>query len=377
MQASEIIANATRAVRNGAPLALFLPLLAAADPYSMSGSASAAWNQQIGARLRAAVGVVEPAINFAPAGNILGRRIQAEIQREVRADLQLNSHNRLELSLSEGFASSEASVSSLGLLDLAQGTARHMLSPTWTARLNNGDELSLGGIFAYENFSHSALGFTDSRANFGAEQSSGSALSLGWLSRANGPLRAFARLQSQVRMDEYRTYRGIFADPGRFDLPARAQLGLRLSPSNTHQWGVSVERVGYANIRPFASQALPDRFQSLLGDSASPEFVWQDLTVYHVNYTYRPSDTEAWAFGWASRQQPEPTSRRLANALASEFTDTNLSLSYVRSVTDSARWRFGASYAPKSYFLGPSLLSYENSREGAQFEAEALFEVSF
>ena len=99
MQAREIIAYATRAVRNGAPLALFLPLLAAADPYSMSGSASAAWNQQIGARLRAAVGVVEPATNFAPTGNILGRRIQAEIQREVRADLQLNSHNRLELSL--------------------------------------------------------------------------------------------------------------------------------------------------------------------------------------------------------------------------------------------------------------------------------------
>lgn len=375
MQASEIIANATRAVRNGAPLALFLPLLAAAEPYSMSGGASAAWNQQIGARLRAAVGVVESDVGPASAGSVLGRRIQAELQREVRADLLLNGNNRLEVSLSQGFDSSEASQSSLGLLELAQGTARHVLSPTWTARLNNGDELSLGGVFAYENFSNTGLGFTDSGA--GAEQSSGSALSLAWLSRANGPVRAFARLQSQVRMDEYRSYRGIFADPGRFDLPARAQLGLQFSPSNTHQWGVSVERVGYANIRPFASQALPDRFQSLLGDSASPEFAWQDLTVYHVNYVYRPSDSEAWALGWASRQQPEPTSRRLANALASEFTDTNLSLNYVKNLTDSSRWRFGASYAPKSYFLGPSLLSYQNSREGAQFEAEALFEVTF
>jgi hypothetical protein len=137
-----------------------------------------------------------------------------------------------------------------------------------------------------------------------------------------------------------------------------------------------IERVNYSNVAPFTSADLPDAFLSLLGDSASPRFEWDDLNIYSLRYEMQPSLQDRIALTWTSSQLPSPTSSVLAAVLDNK-TDSNFALSYARLFGSAAKLRFAASYAPVSYFVGPALLSERDYSADPQLEAEARFEVSF
>jgi hypothetical protein len=130
-------------------------------------------------------------------------------------------------------------------------------------------------------------------------------------------------------------------------------------------------------VKPFASRLLPDRFVSLLGDGASPTFAWQDLTVYRLGYDQHFGAGMLASISMSSSLQPAATSQRLQRALAVDGKDYTVSFGLERAFSSTSRLRFGASYMPFSYFIGPTLLSAERDYSGDRLEAEALFEVSF
>lgn len=263
-----------------------------------------------------------------------------------------------------------------------------------------GAEWSVHAVLSYQRFASRGLGqrdwmLTGERAVLGAasamtssqatpvlgfeQWASGSALAVEWRAPLFGAATVDAAVQTRTNMEPFRTYRGVYADPGEFDLPANAKFGVSLP------WVLGVEqsvRVGvdrrlYSDVEAFTSRALPQRFLSLLGDAGSPEFRWRDLTVYSFEWTARPDRQSAFTLRYSSRQQPEPTSELLRAALATEFTDRNFGLEYARDLGEGRSLRFGATYAPYPYFLGPSLFTVDAAGGRRQVEVEAVLRVPF
>src|SRR5690606_12739286 len=109
------------------------------------------------------------------------------------------------------------------------------------------------------------------------ETSSGGGVRLAYSEPLN-PLFSFSMaLQSRLDMEPFKSYRGVYSDPGDFDIPARAELGLGVALSEDLQVTLGAERIFYSDIDAFTSAALPTRFLSLLGDGSSPAFAWRDL----------------------------------------------------------------------------------------------------
>ena len=343
---------------------------------SSSAALSAQWRYFIANELQLAVGVEPTMAMTDSAVGSLSSVIRSALQREISAALQISSASAVKIEIRDGSAGLY-DIPGLGLVRQAGGFGTgHQVSPTLTRKFGSG-ELHIGGLFTYESFSATGLGSTERNSGLASEDSAGSALVMGWTGAISQRLEGFASLQTVTRMDEFRSYRGLFAQAGRFDQPARVRAGLNYLVMPSSKLAFTVERVDYSAVQPFASRLLPDRFVSLLGDSASPTFDWQDLTIYRIGFDQRIGQRSLFSVSVSSSLQPNPTDARLRRALASGSTDYTLSMGFERAFSDAARIRIGASYMPFSYFFGPSLLSTAQDYSGARVEAEALFEVNF
>lgn len=300
--------------------------------------------------------------------------------------VDLDGGRGLGLAVSRTFAGDTPTLESGGMsartvTAFGSGLERTLVAPSIRYQLTADRSITGAVVLAYQQFATWGLGSSavdpaSSLPPSFTETSFGSGVRVQYAQRVNQYLGFSSAFQSKIDMDAFQTYRGVYSEPGDFDLPAVASAGLDFTLSPRTALGFDVSRVMYSDISPFTSNALPTRFLSLLGDGAAPVFEWRDLTVYSIDWTWRASARDQLQVRYSTQQQPEPTSAVLLAALEDDFTDNNLALAYTRRMSESAWFRLGASYAPSQYFLGNS--SYFNRNgDGAQLELEAVWTVQF
>jgi len=186
-----------------------------------------------------------------------------------------------------------------------------------------------------------------------------------------------AGFQSRIDMEEFAYYRGVYANPADFDIPARARLGLAFQ-TDSHSWlNVSVERVMYSEVSAFASRYMPDRFLAQLGDSTSPTFAWDDLTVYTVGWTWSNGEDVQWHVDLSSRSTPSPTSAPLQRALERDLADHAMLVGYSKRTGDRSRFNINAAYAPADYAFGGNVLGVTGESLDQDLEVEAFWTWDF
>lgn len=262
------------------------------------------------------------------------------------------------------------------------GLERTMVAPSLTRTVGTA-EVTGSVVLAHQQFASWGLGAgtsvtsdDDMLSTEFSERSYGSGVRVGFQQPLGERFSVSAAYQSRVNMDAFQTYRGVFADPGDFDLPAIFSTGLGFRTSERSVLGFGVSRVEYSGINAFTSAALPTRLLALLGDGTSPEFAWRDLTVYSLDWQFQPTKRDLVTLRYTTQQQPEPTSRLLYAALEDTFTDDNYAVEYAHQFRRFGQLTLTASYAPVQYFLGN--LSYANrNAQGDQVEVQAAWSVAF
>ena len=133
----------------------------------------------------------------------------------------------------------------------------------------------------------------------------------------------------------------------------------------------------YSDVSAFPSRLLPDRLLSLLGDSTSPAFSWDDLTVYSVGWTWSNGKDTEWHVDFSSRSQPNPSSRALSTALGSDLADNAMILGYSKRTGINSSFNFNAAYAPAEYAFGGNVLGVASTDLDQNLEVEALWTWDF
>jgi len=271
-----------------------------------------------------------------------------------------------------------------------QGTSfeRQYFAPGFEHQFNNNGILGVSAVIAYQRYSAANLGLyaanTPDSSLWGhrgytpyQESSYGTGVRLAVRQEMTNSIAVDAGYQSSINMDEFASYRGVYAQSADLDIPARARLGLAFKASERSWLNVAVERVMYSEINAFPSRYLPNRFLSLLGDSTSPSFDWQDLTVYSVGYTWSDGAGQQWHVDLSTRTQPSPTSKLLNSAIEGDLANSAMVLGYSRSTGERSRLHFNAAYAPSEFAFGGSVLGVTTEELDQRFELEALWTMSF
>lgn len=269
--------------------------------------------------------------------------------------------------------------------DSVPGLQRYIIAPSLTQRVGNYGSVSVSAIFAYQhladigwtpaNVTSTDFPSTTPQALRSSDTSSGAGVRVDYTSSLSDRVSWQFGVQSRVNMDSFASYRGIYAEPGTFDIPASTNLSLGFALTQHMQFDVGVERVMYSQIAPFTSSALPSRFLALLSSSVSPVFAWQDLDVYSIGSTWRDPEFGDLSIRYSTREQPLPTSPLLQQALPA-ISPRNVEVSFAHALGENSTLRLMAAYVPNEYIPGIPQ-SYSLSQGGNQFVWGALWLTSF
>ena len=269
-----------------------------------------------------------------------------------------------------------------GLSNPASTVSRDLFAAGVQREVGEHGLVDVAAVFAHQ--SYAAWGLGSQIANQGTttqprrlaslrEQSAGTGVRLGFSSEVAPGFQLGATYQSRIDMDAFQTYRGVYSEPGDFDLPATANLAIVVDAGEKASLSFDVQRVLYSEVPAITTAGLPDRVLSLLGDSGSPEFAWDDLTVYRLGWNYRQGDEWDWNVTYSTSQQPNPSSTELSRALEDELADRSVSVGFSRQAGKNGRLHFLANYAPSEYYLGPTNYGQVADFGQDQFEFEVRF----
>lgn len=265
---------------------------------------------------------------------------------------------------------------------------RQYFSPGLQREVGDGGILGVSAVIAYQRYSAAGLGLRAAERREDAlflhhsyspiqESGYGTGVRLDVRQELIGGLALDAGFQSRIDMEEFASYRGVYSNPADLDIPARARVGLAFQASQRSWLNLGVERVMYSDISAFPSRYLPNRFLSLLGDSSSPAFSWDDLTVFSVGWAWSNGPDQQWHIDLSTRTQPSPTSSLLDQALAGELADSAMTVGYMRRTGDRSSLHFNAAWAPSEFAFGGSVLGVTTDNLDQNLELEALWTLDF
>lgn len=275
-----------------------------------------------------------------------------------------------------------------GFISGKAGLERQLISSSLQHRFGDNQLLGVAAVFATQSYGLSGLGvhryerdipaeLRPSRYDPYQESAYGTGIQLALRNELSKGLALDAGFQSRINMDKFANYRGVYAQPADFDIPARAKLGLEFR-AGTRSWlNVAVERVLYSEVGAFANRNLPGRFLSLLGDTTSPSFSWNDLTVYSVGWNWDNNKGTSLYVDFSSRTQPSPSSRILSQAIDADLANNAMKIGFSRQLSMDSRLHVNAAYAPSEYAFGGNVLGVTTDHLSQDFELEALWTLDF
>ena len=265
---------------------------------------------------------------------------------------------------------------------------RQLFTPGFETRVSDNGVLGVAAVIAYQRYSAANLGtmsvaspdtifWQDARYSTWEESGYGTGVQLTLRQEIFSRVALETGYQSRIDMEEFAAFRGVYSNPADLDIPARAYVGLDLQATKNSWFNVGVERVMYSDINAFPSRYLPNRFLSLLGDSTSPAFEWEDLTIYSVGWTWSDGARQQWYVDFSTRPQPSPTSLLLSQALESDLANSAMTLGYSRAIGKRSQLSLNAAYAPAEYAFGGSVLGVTTDDLSQRFELEAYWTLAF
>ncbi len=178
------------------------------------------------------------------------------------------------------------------------------------------------GPFGQFGLSRDAAALTDN----GNDDSTGVGVRVGWTGEITPAITLGATWQSKTRMSRFDKYAGLFADQGRFDIPANWGVGVaaRLSPALTV--ALDLQRIEYAGVA-----AVGNPIDSLfagrqLGSDDGPGFGWDSITVIKLGASWARDEKLTLRAGFSHSDQPVPTSQTFFNIVAPGTIQNHLSL---------------------------------------------------
>ncbi len=269
-----------------------------------------------------------------------------------------------------------------GLFSGKASLERKLVSSSLVHHLSDGQLIGVSAVFASQSFGVSRLGQQSYSSNIPtnlrptiyepyAETGYGAGVQLALRSELSDNVAFDAGYQSRISMSSFANYHGVYSQPADLDIPARAKMGFAFRAGSMSWLNVSVERVLYSDVAAFASRNLPGRFLSLLGDTTSPSFAWDDLTVYSVGWNWANKEGTSWYFDFSSRTQPSPNSRLLSQAINADLANNAMTIGFSRQMSMTSRFNLNAAYAPSEYAFGGNVLGITTDELGQEFEMEA------
>jgi long-chain fatty acid transport protein len=256
------------------------------------------------------------------------------------------------------------------------------VNASYSRKINEKSSWGASAILAYQRFEATGLqGFglfssdPTKLTDNGVDTSMGYGFKLGYQGEVSPGLTLGASYQSEMSMDEFSDYAGLFAEQGGFNIPATWTIGLAYDIANQGTVAFDVQKIMYSDV---ASIANPFASAGPLGADNGPGFGWEDITIYKLGYQWSTSPDWTWRVGYNHGDQPIPDSEVLFNILAPGVMEDHLTFGFTKKTGADSEFNFAAMYAPEASVSGYNPLDGQTIElKMHQYEVEASWAWKF
>ena len=262
-------------------------------------------------------------------------------------------------------------VNTLGV-DLAQG----IIAPTISFKVHEKHMLGASLLIGIQRFSAYGLGnfqcFTktgasgcattggaysltpsDGLTNNGHDWAYGAGVRVGWIGEVHPRLSLGAAVASKVYMTEFDDYDELFAEDGKFDIPANFTVGLTFKATPDLNLSFDFQRIYYEGVNSI-SNAGPTMADfgptgpspnNLLGKDDGFGFGWENINVYRIAADYRYNNEWNFRAGYSYNDQPIPDDQLLFNILAPATPKVHATVGFTYRPSNKSEWNFSYMHA--------------------------------
>lgn len=253
--------------------------------------------------------------------------------------------------------------------------AQLFINASYAKKVNADHSIGVSLIFAYQQFSADGLGSfagisenPGKLTNNGSDTSIGFGAKIGWQGKISQSVTLGASYQSEIAMDEFDDYAGLFAEGGDFDIPATLTVGLAWDVTDSSTLVVDVQQIYYEDVAsiangiegltsPSPATCIPGPTggtgPTCLGGSNGSGFGWEDMTVIKLGYEWGVGDMTMRA-GVSFTDGPIDDDQVLFNILAPGVVETHLTYGLTMPLGSDSEFSLALMYAPNTDVTGPN-----------------------
>lgn len=202
--------------------------------------------------------------------------------------------------------------------------------------------------FANPNFSVAPGSVSDR----GRDSANGWGLKLGWIGQVTPTVKLGASWSSELDMQEFGDYRGLFAENGDFDIPATVLLGVAWQASPVLTLAADWQRIDYSSVKSVGNPLQKLLEGNALGSANGAGFGWKDIDILKLGAIYQFSDSLALRAGLSRSEQPIPRSETFLNILAPGTVRDHLTLGASWKTSERGEWSISYAHAFKETVQG-------------------------
>ena len=235
------------------------------------------------------------------------------------------------------------------------------ITPSLAYKVSPRNTLGAAVTFAYQRFEMKGVGAFDNPfytaspgfvSNNGEDSGNGWGMKLGWIGQVTDTLSLGASWSSEIDMEEFSRYRGLFAEQGGFDIPETYGLGLAWKVSSALTMAADWQTIKYGDIKSVANPLQNLLTGNPLGSDNGGGFGWNDIDVIKLGAVYAYSDELTFRAGVSRADQPIPKSETFFNILAPGTIRDHFSIGASWKASEKGEWNIAYTHALKETVKG-------------------------
>ena len=256
---------------------------------------------------------------------------------------------------------------------LGVNLAQVLILPTIAYQVTSTQSIGFSPVIAYQRFRAYGLGLFTALSsdpkhvtNNGDDDAWGYGGRVGYQGTFfNGMFSLGASYTSQIYMEKFDNYSGLFAENGNFDVPSTYGAGLAIHPTSSLTIAADWSRINYSDVAAINNPGptADEFFNSLafalsnggtaalpppplgpgpltnarpLGTNNGYGFGWDDINVYKVGVNYRYSSKWTFRAGYNHADSPYDRDQTLFNILAPGLVEDHVTAGFTYSPTSSS-----------------------------------------
>jgi long-chain fatty acid transport protein len=231
-----------------------------------------------------------------------------------------------------------------------------IVAPVLSYKVSSETSVGVSPLLVRQTFSAKGLQNAFNVASSGDDVSTGLGVRLGVYSKLSNSVAFGASYSPKTNMSKFDKYAGLFAEQGKFDIPANYAMGVAVDVSPSVKVAADYQKIQYSGVKAIANASLASMFAgNPLGAANGPGFGWTDVNVFKFGVEWKYSETLKLRAGYNRTTNPVTSADVMFNILAPGVITTHYTVGATYQVAKNSELTWAYMYAPENSVSGYGL----------------------